>query len=314
MSRVFLSLDHRGWRLVRSEACLDGACKPVPEARREYWARQWLQGFKCDSSRMAVLRQMLSKDSQGMAIDRATNDDLVDRSVHLLTLGVWHIHSLDRAKLHAQPTKQEEPEAPKENWKRATSVVGPQVVARKSWPIPTSYGDCRVIRAADLALGEEYLQHTPATPLQIAELSRDLRGSWAQIHEAVQATPKAENTAPMAVAIEDAFRNGTLVLLREVRRQGGGGSDNAPAETAPAKKAVVSKEKTDEKTWFRVQLVDEEGQPMKDEDYVVVDSTGTRRTGKLDGKGEMYIPPMLPEGECTVNFPNIHLNPRKRKK
>ena len=122
MSPVFLSLDHRGWRLVRSEACLDRECKPVPEARREYWARQWLQGFKCDSSRMLVLRQMLSKDSQGMAIDRVTDDDLVDRSVHLLTLGVWHIHSLDRAKLRAQPTKEEEPEAPKENWKRATSV------------------------------------------------------------------------------------------------------------------------------------------------------------------------------------------------
>ena len=261
---------------------------------------------------MLVLRQMLSKDSLGVAMDRATDDDVVDRAVRLLTFRVWHVHSLDLARPRSQPTKQEEQAA---TWKRATGGAGSQVLTRKSWRLQTLYGDCRVIRAADLALGEEYLQHTPATPLQITELSRALRESWAQIHEAVQTAPQPADAAPVAVAIEDAFRNGTLVLLREVRREGGGGGSEKTAEkSAPAKKAGSSPQKTDEKTWFRVQLVDEEGQPMKDEDYVVVDSTGTRRTGKLDAKGEMYIPPMLPEGECTVNFPNIHLNPRKRKK
>jgi hypothetical protein len=63
-----------------------------------------------------------------------------------------------------------------------------------------------------------------------------------------------------------------------------------------------------------MRLLDEDGQPMAGEDYVVVDSAGANHKGKLDENGEFYIPPTLPEGECTINFPNIHLNPRKRKK
>ena len=67
------------------------------------------------------------------------------------------------------------------------------------------------------------------------------------------------------------------------------------------------------KTWFRVRLTDEDGQPMAHEDFIVVDSAGARHQGKLDENGEFYIPPSLPEGKCTVQFPNIHLNPKKRK-
>ena len=67
-------------------------------------------------------------------------------------------------------------------------------------------------------------------------------------------------------------------------------------------------------TWFRVRLVDEDGEPMADEDFIVVDSAGARHEGKLDQNGEFYIPPSIPIGQCTVQFPNIHLNPKKRKK
>ena len=55
------------------------------------------------------------------------------------------------------------------------------------------------------------------------------------------------------------------------------------------------------------------GEPCANEDYVLVDSAGSKRTGKLDSNGEVYIPPILPPGDCTIQFPNIHLNPRKRK-
>jgi len=65
-------------------------------------------------------------------------------------------------------------------------------------------------------------------------------------------------------------------------------------------------------TWFRMQLLDEDGEPMAGEDYVVVDSAGATRKGRLDENGEFYIPPSLPKGECKINFPNIHLNPRKK--
>ena len=65
-------------------------------------------------------------------------------------------------------------------------------------------------------------------------------------------------------------------------------------------------------TWFRMRLTDEDDEPMAGEDYVVVDSAGAKREGKLDENGEFFIPPSLPGGECTINFPNIHLNPRKK--
>jgi hypothetical protein len=52
---------------------------------------------------------------------------------------------------------------------------------------------------------------------------------------------------------------------------------------------------------------------MAGEDYVLVDSAGTRKEGKLDADGEVYIPSILPYGDCTISFPNIHLNPRKKK-
>ena len=86
---------------------------------------------------------------------------------------------------------------------------------------------------------------------------------------------------------------------------GDGGTATAPPPEPP---------KPVEKTWFRAKLVDEEGQPMAGEDYVLVTSDGANRKGKLDANGEVYIPPILPPGDCTISFPNIHLNPLKRKK
>ena len=59
--------------------------------------------------------------------------------------------------------------------------------------------------------------------------------------------------------------------------------------------------------------LDEDGEPMAGEDYILTDSEGARREGQLDDNGEVYIPPILPPGKCTINFPKIHLNPRKRK-
>lgn len=60
-------------------------------------------------------------------------------------------------------------------------------------------------------------------------------------------------------------------------------------------------------------LNDEDGEPMAGEDYQVVDSAGATHKGKLDDNGEFYIPPTLPAGNCKIQFPNIHLNPRKKK-
>jgi len=52
-----------------------------------------------------------------------------------------------------------------------------------------------------------------------------------------------------------------------------------------------------------MQLSDEDGDAMAGEDYVVIDSAGARRQGKLDSNGELYIPPVLPPGNCTYQLP-----------
>ena len=93
----------------------------------------------------------------------------------------------------------------------------------------------------------------------------------------------------------------------------GAGAKGGSATSGGSNKSSDAPPKTPVKTWFRARLLDEEGQPMANEDYVLVDTDGAKRKGKLDSNGEVYSPPLLPVGNCTITFPNIHLNPLKKK-
>jgi hypothetical protein len=106
---------------------------------------------------------------------------------------------------------------------------------------------------------------------------------------------------------------GELHVTRKVRVYTAGPPRDAIQETQPEVKPEPAPPRDVEKVWFRARLRDEDGISMAGEDYVLVDSTGARTKGKLDANGEVYIPRILPPGDCTINFPNIHLNPRKRK-
>ena len=137
----------------------------------------------------------------------------------------------------------------------------------------------------------------------------------------------APDTSWLEDRAADAFHVGTLVVIREGRqgvdRAGGGaGAASAPATSGQASGPARSSRqratppeapKKIEKTWFRARLVNEDGLPMSGEDYTLVDTDGAQRKGKLDSNGEVYIPPILPPGKCTIGFPNIHLNPWKKK-
>ncbi len=138
--------------------------------------------------------------------------------------------------------------------------------------------------------------------------------------------------------IEQAFRNGRLLLLPdealERKRDGASGSGGEAGGAPPPASEVDDESETSssssssstagddgaappkktEKTWFRATLKDEDGEPMAGEDYTLIDTDGVKREGKLDPNGEVYIPAILPPGQCTISFPNIHLNPRKKKK
>lgn len=119
--------------------------------------------------------------------------------------------------------------------------------------------------------------------------------------------------------VQNAFKRGWLLLVQEgLTRSGGAGGAGAAsagaADQAPADIPPPPPPPETEKTWFHAKLLDENGQPMAKEDYIVVGSDGVTRKGKLDGSGEVYIPSILPHGNCTITFPNIHLNPLKKKK
>lgn len=127
----------------------------------------------------------------------------------------------------------------------------------------------------------------------------------------------------VANRINDALRRGELVAFQRGGEAStgtqGSGSQTKPQKSTKAPQEVSKAsgpppdEPKPERTWFRAKLIDEDGEPCANEDYILVDSAGSKRTGKLDANGEVYIPPILPPGDCTIQFPNIHLNPRKRK-
>ena len=119
--------------------------------------------------------------------------------------------------------------------------------------------------------------------------------------------------------LAEAFRNQVLVMLLA---PGGGGASGGGAEPVESRRARQEEEKESksqqpsapkkpEKTWVRFKLLDEDGEPMDGEPYRMVDSNGSLRTGKLDKDGCVYIPPILTPGNCTITFPEIHLNPLK---
>jgi hypothetical protein len=192
-------------------------------------------------------------------------------------------------------------------------------------PVKTKYGNCFVVRRQDLIPGEEFLEDPSPVLLEITVATRDPKAQRA-LGEIVAASPSArppfaaqpEISWP-AQRVETAFRQGTLVLVREeVRLVGGGatpnqtGSAGAQAAGSPSRAQSAAIPPVIEKTWFRMQLLDEDSDPMAGEEYVVIDTQGCHRHGKLDSNGELYIPPILPPGDCTISFPRIHLNPRKR--
>jgi hypothetical protein len=214
--------------------------------------------------------------------------------------------------------------------------VTPGHRARFGWRIYTSRGVCRVIRRQDLQPGEQYLTNMALVRSEIAAWARDSAHARTllELYQAAYGFPAWEMVTTQEVwieeRVEEAFRQGRLLLVPEKRKEhaaggGGGGAvtqgsqtqeenENADEVTSSSGQGQSSSPpKTQEKTWFRAALKDEDGKPMKDEEYVLVDTDGTKREGKLDANGEVYIPPILPPGKCTITFPKIHLNPRKRK-
>jgi hypothetical protein len=208
------------------------------------------------------------------------------------------------------------------------------------WYVSSWRGRYRVVARWQLAPDEEPEKNPGITRAEIADWGR---GSPRILYEIYQAAylhlsplPRSERDTTLEESLEDAFRRLLLYLLPEEEEDevegsggggGGGASSSAPPPeadptTPPAGSSPPKDEDTpappppkkDQKTWFKAIQKDEDGEPMANEDYILVDTDGVKREGKLDGDGAVYIPSILPPGNCTISFPKIHLNPRKRKK
>jgi hypothetical protein len=188
------------------------------------------------------------------------------------------------------------------------------------WHIRIRHGDFVVLRRSDIEKSGSTEAYRHFVPFDTADWDRDplLRRALLEMYEAVYGhrvgAPLRTEIPNILRRLHEAFRHGALVLIPSewhIIRQGTGiGTEGAEEEEEVVEPVATPVE--EELTWFRARLVDEDGSPIANEDYILVDSTGARTEGKLDGNGEVYIPPTLPHGECTISFPNIHLNPRKR--
>ena len=57
--------------------------------------------------------------------------------------------------------------------------------------------------------------------------------------------------------------------------------------------------------WIEIQLQDDDGQPVPNEAYVLVDSEGKEHKGNLDSRGFMRLDGLKP-GTCSVSFPKLY--------
>lgn len=57
--------------------------------------------------------------------------------------------------------------------------------------------------------------------------------------------------------------------------------------------------------WIEIMLVDDEGQPVAGEPFVLVKPDGSKVEGALDAKGRFRIDGIDP-GNCEVTFPELH--------
>ena len=196
-------------------------------------------------------------------------------------------------------------------------------VYRRSWSIQAFGETLLVVRRIDLHPAERPLDPVFVTPFVARWLAdRSSRSTLLEMYDYVFSPPgrAARNASERMAELDRAFRRGDLLVIRGLlppRPEAGpalepeAASAAAAAASSSAASTPPPKEKP-EKTWFRCQLLDEDGEPMANEPYKLKDSSGALREGKLDQDGCVYIPPILPPGNCVISFPKIHLNPRKK--
>ncbi len=186
-------------------------------------------------------------------------------------------------------------------------------MARREWRFVWSGQSALVVRRSELEPGEK-----PVPAVSEEQIRRWFDELPVRVASLLSALPSAptrwRNREEMLAAvrrIKQGFERGELALLPSQTGSdsgGGGGQPQAPPPPPPQKASAFGSEKT----YFTCQLLDEDGSVMRDESYRLAVTDGSSRTGALDSDGSVYVPRIDP-GDCTIAFPEIRLNPRKKK-
>jgi len=93
---------------------------------------------------------------------------------------------------------------------------------------------------------------------------------------------------------------------------GSGGGSSSSSSSGPTSSGGGGGSTNPEKTWVDVQLLDEDGEPIPGERYILKITDGSVREGSLDASGRVRVNGIDP-GTCTVTFPDLDTKEWKRK-
>ncbi len=181
---------------------------------------------------------------------------------------------------------------------------------RKSWRIQGTSETCLIAprslvsqeeQAAYLSSQLDHWLKDPLTRKAVLDIYESIRGQSALLARRLQGQ---ELHRYVKSELLQAFRRGELVLMRlphltilpnlELSRE----QEQTVAEEPPP-----TQEQQKQKTWVGIELVDQDGNPVPQANYVLELPDGTRKKGKLDENGTMQVRDIDP-GTCKVWFPD----------
>jgi hypothetical protein len=77
-----------------------------------------------------------------------------------------------------------------------------------------------------------------------------------------------------------------------------------PLQDEQAAKEEQATQQSDEQHWIEIELLDDEGQPIADEAYLVELPDGSKKTGRTDASGKARVDGVDP-GTAKVSFPDL---------
>jgi hypothetical protein len=249
----------------------------------------WLQGFDA-----AELRELLLSHGNALPLARLTDAQVREALARLLVDGTLRASSAASATGAADPRFADVPESgPAVRLVRRLKITGRpfgydderlRLVTVSQWRFLRDAGEARW----------EVVPHAHARPM-VERLAR-----WPTLGDDER---RSLSEAP-ALLVDATAPPGSdgLVVLRHIARDAAIEPDHAePAET-PSQAAGRQKQ---ELHWIEIVLVDDAGEPVAGEPYLLELPDGSVRNGALDKDGQAHIGELPTGGQCRVCFPQI---------